>query len=214
MRRVTATGQKVVGLLHALPAVVAIHGVVATADTGDLSDADACQFAADLVDKVDTGKRSGVASVGEQVQVDVLFILLPAQFDAGVEMLQASVHAGVGGDPEQVDSVCVVDRFEQGGVLEKLAAADGPGDAYRFLIDDTAGAEILMADLAVTHGAVGQAHVFAAGFDQGPGVVAQQRVADGRGGQFDGVERIVLGIGISTPTVTNDQHQRSGCMVG
>ena len=60
-----------------------------------------------------------------------------------------------------------------------------------FLIDDAAGADVLVADLAVAHRALGQADIEAAGVDQRAGIVGIRRSSVGCLGELDGVDLVV-----------------------
>ena len=72
-----------------------------------------------------------------------------------------------------------------------------------------ASAEILMTDLAVAHRSARKAHVPARSADQGPGIGSKQCVTMRRIRQLDGIECVVLRMGITAPPVTDDQHDRA-----
>src|SRR5690606_8967277 len=93
-------------------------------------------------------------------------------------------------------------------VVPQRAGAARLGDADGFLIDDAAGADVLMPDLAVAHGALGQADVFTAGADERPGPISPECVVDGRAGEAHGVEGLVLRIRILPPAISDDEDER------
>ena len=137
-----------------------------------------------------------------------------AGLDACVEVLESAVHAGVGGDAQEVDLAAVVlgggDGVVDRLIGEKRFVFDRNADADRFLIHDPAGTDVLVADLRITHRAVGQPDVAAGGVDQRGGISVRECFGHGGVGEFHGVEVVVLGVGIFTPTVSDDQDHGLG----
>ena len=120
------------------------------------------------------------------------------------------MHAGVGDDAEQMQIRAVASwRWSTAafntGFAKKLPLRICLGDGDRFLVDDPAGADVLVADFAVAHGAFGQADVKAAGVDSVVGYSAMSRSATGCLAK-DGVCLVPLRIGVFSPSVTNDDH--------
>ncbi len=194
--------------------MVAIHGVIAAADRGDPSDACLLAVPLDLADVVEAAERPGVAPVGQQVEPHPRLAQPTAELETGIEMLDESVHAGVRCDSDQVDGATAAAgglyRLGEDPVGEERAVADRLGDPHRLLVDDPARAEVLVPHLAVAHGARRQAHVLAAGLDQGPGIGGEETVRTGSRRQLDGVEGAVLRMGIPSPTVAHDENHRAG----
>ena len=69
------------------------------------------------------------------------------------------MYAGIADEAEEVElrvfSVAVFDGFEKHFVLEECSLANFFGESHRFLIDDSAGPDVLVADFAVAHGSGG-----------------------------------------------------------
>jgi len=65
---------------------------------------------------------------------------------------------------------CVVHGFQQNGMLEKLAVLNHQLNARAVHVDDAPGADIEMADLAITHLSFGQANRRATGLNQSIGI--------------------------------------------
>ena len=97
------------------------------------------------------------------------------------------VHAYIRGDAEQMQGggvrLGVPHRREQLFVGEERLFANRLGDAHRLLVDDPAGAEVLVADLAVAHRSVGQSDVLTGGMNQHVRILSQQPVRHRRPGQ-------------------------------
>ena len=207
-----------IGLLDTVPAIVAIHGPVAAHDGGDCADADLFGLGFDLAEILDSGIGGGIAAVGEGVQKNPRKSASFAQFQAGVEVLEQAVDAGVGDDAEQVQLGAFLHGVGDGGVelrvLEKFAAADGLGDADGFLIDDPAGADVLVADFAVAHGAFGQADVEAGGVDERRGIFGHESIRHRMLRQINRVGVVPLRIRIFPPAIADDQDEWSLFHVG
>ncbi len=88
------------------------------------------------------------------------------------------------------------------------------GDADRFLIDNPAGADVLVADFAVAHGALGKPDVKARCVDQHVGIFRHEPIGDGMLGEVNSVGVVPLRIRIFPPAIANDQDEWSFFHVG
>src|ERR1700730_16319235 len=93
---------------------------------------------------------------------------------------------------------------EQNGMREELTVPDHQVDASDIHMDDAAGANVEMSDLAIAHLPFGQANERSAGVNQCVGIFAQQAVVGGLARQRD---RIGFGFGAVTPAVEDDQDE-------
>jgi hypothetical protein len=91
-----AFDDQVVGLLDAVPAVVAVHGEVAAAEAGDTALAELGEGGIEQLDGRLGTFRRGVAAVEKGVQVDALGTTLGGQLGHGHQMILMAVHAAVG----------------------------------------------------------------------------------------------------------------------
>src|SRR5690606_30784968 len=95
---------------------------------------------------------------------------------AAIKVFHQAVDAAIGYQAKQMQRAAIVQGKIAGGIqlgiLEELALDDLARDAPGVLVDDSAGANVLVADFAVAHGALGQADVKAAGLDEHAGVLA------------------------------------------
>ena len=92
------------------------------------------------------------------------------------------------------------------GIRRELLLREELVQAHELLVDDPAGADVLVADLAVAHHAVRQADIEAAGGDEGVGRPGVEPVVTRLRGEVDGVEIVLLGLGILAPTIANDEE--------
>ncbi len=99
----------------------------------------------------------------------------------------------------------VLHGVEQHGMREQFAVLDHQVDAGDVHVDDAAGADVEVADLAVAHLAFGKADERAAGVDERVGIFAQQAVIGGLAGERDGVG---FGFGAVSPAVEDDEDER------
>jgi len=157
-----APGEQVIAGLDAQPALVAVHDEVAADNGGDLPH---LELVALFLESAQIELRASwrrVATIEESVQVDFLHPGAGGQFEHGVDVCFVAMHAAIGEQSQYVQCLAVASRgfrcLGQGGIGEEMAAADGAIDAGEFLVDDTAGADVEVADLGVAHLSARQSH--------------------------------------------------------
>jgi hypothetical protein len=130
--------------------------------------------------------------------------------EEAVEVLQHPVDAGVGDDAHQVEArlpgLHPVDDGPPDGVSLDQLVGKKLVQPEELLLHDAAGADVLVADLAVAHDPVRQADVVAGGRDQGARVLGVQPVVAGLLREVDRVERVLLRVGVLAPAVANDEE--------
>ena len=169
---------RVVGQLRPLPALVAVHRVVAADDRGD-------PVLRQLGEICERGVRRDVAAVGEGVQPR----LLGREPKQRLDVLDVRVDAAVRDEAEQVHALAALERRPQHGVLEERAVLDRLVDAHQILVEPTPGPDRQVAHLAVPHLTGRQAGGLAGGLDRRVRELAPQPVEHRRLGQLDGVAR-------------------------
>ena len=124
------------------------------------------------------------------------------------------VDATIGDEADEVKALAGRggDSFLQNLVFREGAVTDGEVDAGEFLVNDAAGAEVEVADLGISHLALGQADLQAAGLESAPGIVLIETVVDRCFGEEGGIAlflRTGAAGGIDAPTVTNEEKNGS-----
>ena len=201
-----ALDQGVVGDLHPLPALVAVHGVVAADDRGDPA-ARLCEVLLELLDKALAAVRVGITAVHEAVHVGLVghavFAGDVAQFE---EVLERRVHAAVRGQAHEVDADAVgagvLERLDHLGILQDRVVTAGPVDLHEVLVDHAAGTDVEVSDLRVAHLSVGQSDILAVRAQLGVGILL------GHGRDIGGVHRrndVGLVVVADAPAVENHQ---------
>ena len=145
-----AMNQRAVGQLDALPAIVAVHRVVAADERGDFADLQLAHFLLELAHEVAAAVRRSVAAVHEAVDENFLDLLLLGQFEQREEMRDVGVHAAVA---EQADEVELALAAALHGLLEQrneaeLLVGDEQFDAGDVHVHDATGADVEVADFA------------------------------------------------------------------
>ena len=157
----------------------------------------------------------GVASVGDGVNEDVGDTGVFGGVGEGDEVVEVAVDTAVGHEAEEVEAGMAglgegVLKGRDGG---ELILADGLLDAGEVLVDDSAGAEVEVADLGVAHLSLGEADVFAAGGEGGLGVGLVEVLMEGGFCEQGGVA-VGFGLreaaGINPPAITDDQNNGLG----
>ena len=185
-----------VGLVDALPALVAVHRVVAAGDGGDRARAELGDVRLQVAHEAARAVGRGVAPVGEGVDEDARQAAVACELQEGAQVVVAGVDAAVAQEAEEVERLAalpgVLDRADERGVLEEGAVLDRLVEAGDPLVDDEAGAEVEVPDLGVAHLPGGQADVAAGGSHLGVGELPHPAVDVRRVGQPDGVAGVVL----------------------
>src|SRR6185369_4963558 len=155
--------------LQALPALVAVHRVVAADRAGQAADADLLQLGGDVAQVAGGRLRRRVAPVEERVPHDAVEAAALGRLTHGVGVFQRGVDVARAGQPHEVQrparALGGVDRLADDRVRVESAVLDAEVDADDVLVDDAPGAQVQVADLAVAHLSVGQADVVAGGAD-------------------------------------------------
>ena len=174
-----------------IPAVVAIHGIIAAADRGDLTHADPAHGLGKLGQVSGSAPGRGVAAIHEGVDIDLSRPDFFGHFQQSDEMADMTVHPAVGNKPEQMHRRTLdsgaAENPGQRLVFEKIPGFNGPVDSGEILIDDAACADVEMPHLGIAHLPNRQTHRAVVG-DQGrggPGGLPAVHV--GRAGKMDGV---------------------------
>ena len=154
--------QGLVGQLHAVPAVVAVHSVIASHHGSHFADADLFHLIGKLLHKILSGGRRGIAAVQEAVYIDLLQAMALRQLQKAVDVRIVAVHAAVGHQSEHVEGgilrLRVLHSGDQGLVLKEVPVLNLLGDAGQLLVYDAPRAHIHMAYLGISHLSVGKSH--------------------------------------------------------
>ncbi|MNM79137.1 hypothetical protein D3C81_910620 [compost metagenome] len=203
-----AIDDQVIGARHTVPAVVAVHGVVAADQAGDATLAQLGEGGVEQFDGRLRTFRWRIAAIEEGMQVDLLGATLGGQFGHGDQVILVTVHAAIGQQAEDVYGLAaahgLVDRATEHFVCEELAIFDGLSDSGEILVHNAAGTEVHVADLGVAHLPVRQTDVHARAGDQAVRLGGAQAIVDRRVGRIDGV---VVGAFAVTETIQDDQDQ-------
>ena len=206
-RGALAFDQQVIGLFHAVPALVAVHRIEAAADGRHLAGG-LLHLLLQLFHEAVTAARVGVAAVHEAVDesavADTRLLRLGEEL---VEVLQAGVDAAVRAEAHEMEllpaRLDILIGSLDFGILHQRVLAAGDVDLHEVLIDDTAGAEVHVSHFGVTHLAVREADVFAAGLEVAGGIFRAKRVDFGGSLRPDGVGIIMLAL---APTVEDHKE--------
>ncbi len=200
-----ATGDDVVGFLDALPAIVAVHGVVAPDDGANAHPLEGLDELFHLLDVIERRLGCDVAAIGKRVDAH-LGATVDGHLDGGLHVVDMAVYTAVGKQSEHVHGAAgfcrLVDGFGEHGIVEEGAVLDGQADASQFLIDHAACPKIEVTHFGVAHLPVGQTDDAPAGVDQRVGVVVPQLVKNGGVGQRDGI--VIRRFAIA-PAIQDDQ---------
>ena len=99
------------------------------------------------------------------MQVDLLRASLGGKLDHGCDVILVAVHSARAHESHDMDGLACLDSLVNGAaenlILEEVTVLDGLGNAGELLIDDAACADIGMADLGISHLALGKADIAA-----------------------------------------------------
>ena len=142
---------EVVGFLHTLPALVAVHGIETAHDAGNGGIVLGAAVG-DLLNEALTRLGVGVASVHEAMNEHlILQAELLTHLDELEKMIEAGVHATVGGQSHQVELLAVllgvVVSLHDTFVLQDRTILAGTVDLHEILIDYASGTDIEVSHL-------------------------------------------------------------------
>ena len=173
-----AESDRVERLLRPLPALVAVHRVVAADDGRE-------PFGRQLGEVGHGRMRRDVPAVGERVNPGPLLHALSARkLEQRLQVVEMRVDAALRDEAEQVDVAAALpgalERGQERWVLVEGAVADGGVHALQILEEDPAGADRQVTDLGVAHLSGRQADRLAGGRERRVRVLAPEPVEDGR----------------------------------
>ena len=165
----------VVMQLHALPALVPVHAVVAPADGGNFSYPRLCELPLQRLDISLSACGRNVPAVHKAVNVNFFKSVAFCHVDKGEKVLNVAVNAAVGQKPHKMQSAAallgVLHGGNEGGIFEKFTIVNGLCDARQRLIDNSARADIGMPHLGISHLPLRQTHVHSGGADNRHGAL-------------------------------------------
>ena len=204
-----AERDRLVCLLYAVPAVVAVHCVVAAGYGRDAADLDGVDLGLQAVDILDAGLRRRVAAVHEAVEAYLAQTVAARELEQREHMVNVGVNAAVGQEAEDVqggiEPLALVDGAHQSRVLEEIAVLNRLGDAGQLLIYDAACTDIGVTDLGVAHLAVRQTDVHTGCADIGQRIFREDPVEIRL---VCGLDRIALLLRTVAEAVHDDQSGR------
>ena len=196
-----------ISLLHAVPALVAVHAPEAALDGGDLRVAKGLALLIQFLHKAGAAGRRHVTAVQEAVDIDLLHAPLLGHIQDAEDVGDVAVHAAVGKQAHDVQGLAiglgVLDGLDIDLVFKELAGLDLLGDLRQDLEHHAAGADVGVTHLGVAHLALRQTHVKAGSLQLGAGVLGKELVQIGLLGLGNGV---ACGGGRNAETVKNDKN--------
>jgi hypothetical protein len=159
---------RAVSFFDALPAIIAVHGVIAAADAGNLADAVFAHLLLELSHVVDAAIRRRIAAIGEAMDKNARDSLLLGHAQQGEKVLQLGMNAAVADEAHQVELVfaATLHPFKQQMLAKEISRGDHLIDARDVHLNHAAGAHIHVTDFAIAHLSFGQANERAGGMDQ------------------------------------------------
>ena len=205
-------GNRLIGELLALPALIAIHGVVTPADRSDLADADLRRLFLDRLEILLRALGRHIAPIEEGMNPDLGQTLTLRELEHGKEMIVVTVHAARGDQAHNVQRAAVlldtVHDGEQCLILKKVSVLDITRDARELLIDDTPCADVRMSDLGVAHLPVRQTDVLPRCLDFRMLELLHQAVEYRRLCHGDGIVLQIVRIAISESIHDDERNRR------
>ena len=196
----------IVGHLHTLPALVAIHRIVTADDRRD--DARRLRrMALQRLNETLAAVRVGIAAVHEAVYIGMLDAVGLGDVAEFVEVVDRRVHAAVRHEAHEVHvhalRLGVLESRLHLRVLHDRTVLAGAVDLHQILIDHAARTDIEVSHLGVAHLPVGQPHVLAVGMQLRMGILlGHRRNICGMDGRND----VALGPVADAPTVQNHKQ--------
>ena len=175
--------------LGAFPALVAVHRVIAAGDTGDLANADFAHLCLQLLEEARAHLWRCVAAIHKAMHEHFGNLLALRHFEQREQVVDMRVDSPIADEPHQVEPVFApgFHHFSQHRIGEQRLVIDGVvnfGDVHH---QNAAGADVQVADFAVAHLTIGQAHEMAIGADQSVRIGLDQVIEGGLAREGDSV---------------------------
>ena len=202
------------GLLNTLPALVAVHGEVTSNNGSDLAETDLLSVVDDSLHVAGTGLGVGITTVTEEVDVDLGHADLLGDVEESEKVVDVRVDTTVRDQTEQVQTavalLCAGEALDDVVDLVEFALLDGLVDADNVLPDDSAGANVQVTDLTVSHETLGKTDSERRGFELRVALgnlaaLLGELVHPGSVGVQDGVTLVGRLLASDTPSVNADE---------
>lgn len=202
------------GLLNTVPALVTVHGVVTTDNSGDLAEAELVGVVEDGLHVAGARLGVGVTTVAEEVDVDLGHADLLGDFEESKQVVDVRMDTAVRDETEKVQAavalLCAGEALDNVVDLVEFALLNGLVDADNVLPDDSAGANVQVTDLTVAHEALGKTDGERRGLELGVALgdfaaLLGELVHPGSVGVEDGVALVRRVLAGDTPSVNADE---------
>ena len=161
-----AQGKRPVSLLDTVPAVVAVHRVIAARNNADLADAQLIHLILESLHILNAGLGRRIAPVKEAVYEYIFDSFALCHLQKGINVGIVAVHAAVRQQSVHMQGAVVLfdifHRPEENFVPEEISVLDLLADPGQVLINDSSRAHIQVSDLGVAHLSLRQADIMAA----------------------------------------------------
>ena len=209
-RRV-AFGDGLEGKLHAIPALVAVHRVVAAAERGDEGAGHIRAFGLESFERGARAARRRVAAIEEGVHGDARHAAARGEVEHGEDVRLVAVHAAGRDEAKQVERAIGrlgrVAGLHERGVVEETAVGDRGVDAGEVLVDDAARTDVHVADFGIAHLPVRQTDELPVRLHQRVRIFAQHAPPVRQVGPGD---RVVRGVVAMAPAIEDEQEDGFG----
>ena len=170
--------EQVITNLHTLPALIAIHSVVATYDRSDLTGR-LRHVSLQSLDKALTALRVGVTTIHKAVNVSILDAVVLRNVAKLVEVLDRRVHTTVRHKTHKVYvhavSLRILESCHNLGILQNRVVGASAVNLHEVLVNHTTCSDIEVTYLRVTHLTVGQTYVLAISAEERVGILLGHR---------------------------------------
>ena len=193
--------------LDALPAIVAVHRVIAAHHRGDFSDAQLPHFLLQLADEIAAAVWRSVAAVHEAVHENFFYLVLLGHFQQRKQMVDVRMHAAIAEQTQKMQLAlpAAIHGLLKQRHLVQLFVGDQQIHTRDIHVHHAPRAHVHVAHFAVAHLSLGQAHRWAGCLDQRVRKFAQQFVVVRFPGQGNCV---ALRFRAVSPSIQHCQHNR------
>ncbi len=195
-----AVHHRAIRFLDALPAIVAIHGVVTADNACNLSHAVLAHLLLELPQKIDAAVGRRIAPIHKTVDKNALNFILASHPQQRKKMLDMRVDTAVTYKSNEVKLplAAALHRVEKQRLARKLAARDKRFDARDVHVNDAPRTHIQMAHLAIAHLAFRQTDKWSGSMNQCVGKLRNEAVVIWFPRESNGIS---LRFGSETPAV-------------
>src|SRR6185295_2197113 len=141
--------KRIISQLHTFPSFIPVHGIISSGNRGDFSSADEIDMILQIFDEPVTTSGISVPAISKRMDENIGNRFRFTAVNNCLEMIDMGMHTAITHEADKMQFFVFGFRLAHGlkkyGIFCKRSVTDGNIDPLKFLVYDSAGANIQMA---------------------------------------------------------------------